>query len=131
MNVESLKIVKEGTCPTLSGASTLTYEIGVDGDGAVAFRITGNSGGGLFGGSWTDWSAIKTALETDQPITAGTLKRAGVCNCRSSNTPGFLLAVLKAEGLVTPLEQGGHTKADPTDFLAAMSAKPTRRNKPR
>ena len=130
MNVASVKIVKEGTCPTLSGASTLTYEIGVDGDGAVAFRITGNTGGGLFGKEWVAWSAVQPVLQSS-PITAGTLKRAGVCNSRSSNTPGFLLAVLKAEGLVTPLEQGGHTKADPADFLAAMSAKPTRRNKPR
>jgi hypothetical protein len=128
---DELKIVKEGTCPTVSGASNLAYEIGSDADGALHFRITGNTGGGLFGKEWVAWSVIQPVLETDQPITAGTLKRAGVCKGKSANTPGFLLAVLKAEGLVTPLEQGGHTKADPADFLAAMSAKPTRRTKPR
>ena len=54
-------------------------------------------------------------------MTAGALRRAGVCKGRSANTPGFLLAVLKAEGLVEAVE-GGHRKADPGPFLAAMEA---------
>jgi hypothetical protein len=41
-------VLKTGSCPSLTGASTLTYEIGTDADGIV-FRITGNSGGGVFG----------------------------------------------------------------------------------
>ena len=65
----------------------------------------------------------------NSPITAGTLKRAGVCRGKSANTPGFLLAVLKAEGLVTAREGGGHTRADPAAFLAALAAKPSRRTR--
>ena len=121
MTTEDLRVLKQSTCPSLSGASTLTYEIGADANGALYFRITGNSGGGLFGKEWVAWSAIEPAL-ADSPITAGSLKRAGVCTGKSANTPGFLLAVLKAEGLVTSLGQGGHTSADPAAWLAEMQA---------
>ena len=66
------------------------------------------------------WSSLEPALEASQ-VTAWTLRRAGVCKGKSANTPGFLLAVLKAEGLVEAVE-GGHRKADPGPFLAAMEA---------
>jgi hypothetical protein len=111
-----MKILKEGTCPSLSGASTLSYHIGYDTE--IHFRISGNTGGGLFGKEWVSWAILQPALDAPQ-VTAGTLKRAGVCKGKSANTPGFLLAVLKAEGLVVPLESGGYTKADPSAFLAA------------
>jgi hypothetical protein len=120
----SPSVLKTGTCPSLTGASTLTYEIGTDA-GGIAFRITGNSGGGLFGKEWVPWSALEPALE-NSPITAGTLRRAGVCRGKSANTPGFLLAVLKAEGLVTAREGGGHTRADPAAFLQALEAPPVK-----
>jgi hypothetical protein len=80
------------------------------------------------------WSALEPALKTS-PITAGSLKRAKVCKGKSANTPGFVLAVLKAEGLVTALEEGGHTAADPGPILEALSKlqdanpKPTRRKR--
>jgi hypothetical protein len=111
-----IRVLKVGTCPSLSGASNLAYHIGYDTE--IRFRIWGNSGGGLFGREWVSWSTLEAALES--PVTAGTLKRAGVCKGKSANTPGFLLAVLKAEGLVVPLETGGHTKADPSGFLTAI-----------
>jgi hypothetical protein len=113
-----MRILKVGTCPTLSGASNLAYHVGYDTE--IHFRIWGNTGGGLFGREWVTLTRLQASLETDTPVTAGTLKRAGVCKGKSANTPGFLLAVLKAEGLVEPLEQGGHTKADPSGFLTEM-----------
>ncbi len=121
MTTEDLRVLRQSTCPSLSGASTLTYEIGADAEGGLYFRITGNSGGGLFGKEWVAWRAIEPAL-ADSPVTAGSLKRAGVCTGKSQNTPGFVLAALKAEGLVTSLEQGGHTGADPAAWLAEMQA---------
>jgi hypothetical protein len=113
-----MRILKVGTCPSLSGASNLAYHVGYDTE--IHFRIWGNTGGGLFGREWVTLTSLQASLETDQPVTAGTLKRAGVCKGKSANTPGFLLAVLKAEGLVEPLEQGGHTKSDPSGFLTEM-----------
>jgi len=114
-----LRILKIDTCPSLSGASTLTYHVAKDTD--VQFRIWGNTGGGLFSREWIPWSRIEPALDTES-VTAGSLKRAGVCLGKSANTPGFLLAALKAEGLVEPLESGGHTKTDNNPFFEAMTA---------
>jgi hypothetical protein len=45
-----IRILKSGTRPSISGASTLTYEIGYDSE--IRFRITGNTRGGLFGKEW-------------------------------------------------------------------------------
>jgi len=68
MTTEDLRVLKQATCPSLSGASTLTYEIGTDAEGGLFFRITGNSGGGLFGKEWVAWSAIEPALaESPKP----------------------------------------------------------------
>jgi hypothetical protein len=94
----------------------LIYHVGYDTE--IHFRIWGNSGGGLFGREWVSLARLQASLVA--PVTAGTLKRAGVCKGKSANTPGFLLAVLKAEGLVEPLETGGHTKADPSGFLTEI-----------
>lgn len=41
-------VLKQGSCPSHSGATTLAYEIGKAGED-YAFRITANSRGGLFG----------------------------------------------------------------------------------
>ena len=113
---KSMRILKLGTCPSLSGASNLAYHVGYDTE--IHLRIWGNSGGGLFGREWVSLASLQASLVA--PVTAGTLKRAGVCKGKSANTPGFLLAVLKAEGLVEPLETGGHTKADPSGFLTEI-----------
>jgi len=115
-----MRILKVGTCPSLSRGSTLTYHIGCNSESEVHFRIWGNTGGGLFGKEWVPWSRIEAALETC-PVTAGTLKRSGAFR-GNSNTRGFMLAVLKVEGLVEPLEGQGHMKADPARFLQAMEA---------
>ena len=114
-----LRILKTGTCPSLSGASTLTYHTGCTSDGEIHFRVWANTGGGLHGREWVAWSTVQPALETDK-VTAGTLRT--LFRGKSRNTPGFLLAVLKAEGLVEPLGEQGHTKADPASFLAQMKS---------
>jgi len=67
------------------------------------------------------WPILQPALEAPQ-VTAGALRRAGVCKGKSANTPGFILAVLKAEGLVEAVEGGCHRKADPGPFLDAVEA---------
>jgi hypothetical protein len=116
-----MRILKVGTCPSLSRGSTLTYHIGCNSESEVHFRIWGNTGGGIFAKVWVPWSRIEPALETC-PVTAGTLKRSGAFRGKSANTPGFMLAVLKVEGLVEPLEGQGHMKADPARFLKGMEA---------
>ena len=47
-----MKVLKTATCPTLSGKSRLTYQIGINPDSIVHLRISKNDGGGFFSDEW-------------------------------------------------------------------------------
>jgi hypothetical protein len=46
-----MKVLKRATCPGLSGKTTLTYELGVEGERSLSLRLVGSSGGGYH---WTE-----------------------------------------------------------------------------
>lgn len=110
----STRILKIANCLSLSGRSTLTYHIGckvgIEGEGGsansdVQFRIQGNTARGFFSNEWIPASAIQLVFETlpvNAPVTAAALN--AIFQGKSVNTAGFLLAVLKAEGLVVALK---------------------------
>ena len=90
-----MKVVKTATCPSLSGLSTLTYEIGCN-NNEVSLRLVGNSGSGTFDKGWVSTESI---LAVDKsPITSGILRE--LFPGKSSNSGGFILAVLLSEKLV-------------------------------
>jgi len=104
----TMRILKAGTCNSLSGRSVLTYQVGclpTDGDVAamstVHIRIQSNSGKGYYSKEWVSLQAVqelfdKSAVENSASSACLNALFAG----RSVNTAGFLLAVLKQEGLV-------------------------------
>lgn len=94
-------ILKRGSCPTLSGKSTLRYEFGVDPTKAPIVRVTACTGGGFFSDEWVSLSGVRSALQKAKPITA--LLLFPLFKGKSVNTPGYLLAVLRAEKLIQPL----------------------------
>ena len=101
----SIRILKVATCPSLSGKSTLTYHIGCNSESDIQFRIVNNTGGGFFSKEWLSLNAIFQAFDkkaVDKPIIS--LLLYPLFQGKSLNTPAFLLAVLKQEGLVSPLE---------------------------
>lgn len=103
--VSSVRILKMGSCPSLSGKSTLTYHIGCNAESEIMFRVTANTGGGFFSKEWVPLNAIFQAFDkkaADKPIVS--LLLYPLFQGKSLNTPAFLLAVLKQEGLVSPLE---------------------------
>jgi hypothetical protein len=52
-----------GTCASISGQSTLTYEIGKHGaDGSLHLRITRNTGGGMWCKDWAAFEAIEAVV---------------------------------------------------------------------
>jgi hypothetical protein len=53
----NMKVLKTATCKTLSGKSTLTYQIGCNSEEEIHLRITKNSGGGFF---TDEWSSTRT-----------------------------------------------------------------------
>jgi hypothetical protein len=127
MTSESLnvRVLKSGTCPTLSGRGSLKYEIGADEASNVAIRLTGNSGGGFFNGDWVGYDAVSKILQSPY-VQKGLSSTAFVPIYRgkSMNSPSFLAAVLKAEGVIR-LQEGktrSYEVADLEGFLASVSA---------
>ena len=91
-------------CPSLSGKSKLTFEVGCDTGGEFHVRISKNSGTGYFSKAWVSWDRLHRLLEKNgaKPVTSHTLSPLSLGH--SVNTAGFLLAGLKHEGLVQPME---------------------------
>jgi hypothetical protein len=141
-----VRILKSATCPSVSGKSKLTYHVGITADSEIQFRIFANTAAGAFNQDWVPLRAIRQAIAkapSDKEITSSHLHPlyAG----KSVNTPSFLLAALKNEGLVQPstTKRRCHEWVDETRFVAEMRAwaasgkeakvedKPTKgRNKP-
>lgn len=97
----NMRILKIDNCPTLSGKSSLTYHLGVTAKSDIHIRVFANTGGGYFSQEWIAWKAIQTALKklpADKSLTSMAL--IPLFKGKSANTPGFLLAVLRNEGLV-------------------------------
>ncbi|QKS28867.1 MAG: hypothetical protein HT579_08015 [Candidatus Accumulibacter similis] len=101
--VPSLRILKVGRCPTVSGKSTLTYHVGCTAESAIQIRLYANSGNGFFNQDWIPWTAIQERLKPqsgESTFTSQVLH--ALFRGKSLNSPGFLMAVLKAEGVVKP-----------------------------
>lgn len=97
----SLRILKIGRCPTVSGKSTLTYHVGCTPESAIQIRLYANSGNGFLNQDWITWTAIQERLK---PQSGEAFFTSQVLHAlfrgKSLNSPGFLMAVLKAEGVV-------------------------------
>jgi hypothetical protein len=118
----SMRIIKISSCPTCSGKAKLTYHFGCTKDNQVHIRIVVNSGGGFFSEEWVPLKATLAALDkAPHPVTA--IPFISLFTGKSVNTPGFLLAVLKQEGLVKLLEGKvrGYEKLDSEAFMAEVN----------
>ena len=101
---DSMRVLATGTCDTLSGSSKLTYHIGSTPDGEIHLRVHGNTGGGFFSKEWVPMDrvlALVDEIPVGHPVTA--LDLFPLFRNRSVNTPGYLLAVLIKEGLLSPI----------------------------
>ena len=103
MSEEEIKIIKTASCPSLSGGSTLTYNIGCLGESQY-IRVIGNTAGGLFCNDWISVSEIQELLAGCPKPTSKTLKP--LYENKSTNSPGFLLACVHHERGSTPAGNG-------------------------
>lgn len=83
-------------CLSLSGRSTLTYEVK---DGQLS--IVANSGSGMFKPTPVSMKEVDDLLSAHESITAATLHK--FFKGTSVNTAGFVLAALKDLGVVEPM----------------------------
>ncbi len=96
-----MRVLKVGTTVSLSKGSTLGYAIACDESNAIYLSIRSNTAAGLYNPKWVAFLEIANALVHADRITGNTLQTLYVNTSR--NNPGFMLAVLLAEGLVCPL----------------------------
>lgn len=120
-----IRILKVGSCPTLTGKATLTYHIGCTDKSEVQFRVYASTAGGFFNNDWVPLNAIQQAFDkhpASKPLTSHVL--TPLFRGQSSNTPGFLLAALKQEGLVQPVKDKlrCYERVDPRGFISEVKA---------
>ena len=97
--VDPIKIIYEGECPSISGRSTLCFVVGRHAeDKTLHLAITGNSGKGLFAADWAPASAIQEVVLGAFGLTGASFH--GLHEGRSRNNGAFILAAIKALGLV-------------------------------
>jgi hypothetical protein len=75
MNTDSIRILKTGTCLSLSGRTKLTYEVGGGPGSLISLRITKTAGTGSFSKDWIGLDRVHALLEkqSGKPITSHTL----------------------------------------------------------
>jgi hypothetical protein len=119
----SMRVLKIATCPTNSGRATLAYQIGCSAEHDIYFRVTTNTGGGLFSPEWVALKSMLATLEAARkPLSSFPL--LALLKGRSINTPAFLMAAMKSEGIVLSLEGKvrGYEIADNELFITEMKA---------
>ena len=123
--VPAIRVLKNASCPSISGRSTLTYHLGVSPDSDVKLRVFANSGGGFFCKGWLSLKAIQQIIEkrtAANPVVSSAF--GGLFAGKSVNTTGFILAILKHIGLVTPIKGKPrcYEAADSSSFMAELKA---------
>ena len=98
-----MRILKVGNASSLSNKSTLGFAVGSDESNAIHLSLRSNSAAGMYSKNWVAFLDIAEALVHADKITSATLKP--LYSNTSNNNAGFMLAVLLAEGLVSPFER--------------------------
>jgi hypothetical protein len=119
----SMRVLRTSTCKTLSGKSTLTYQIGCTPESEIHLRITKNSGGGFFSDEWVKYEDIQVVQKErakDSPIMSHFI--SPLLQGKSSNTSGFIMAALTHLKLLKPLPKKKrlHELLDTGPFLDTM-----------
>ncbi|MGB5306831.1 MAG: hypothetical protein WBO57_11375 [Gammaproteobacteria bacterium] len=58
-----MRVLKTANCKSITGKSTLTYQIGCTPESVVHLRIAKNDGGGFFSDEWVSFDGIQEALK--------------------------------------------------------------------
>ena len=115
-----MRILKTTTTKTITGKSTLTYQIGCLPDSSIHLRVVMNTIAGMFSDEWVPYVDIQKALKDDTEGAAITsIRLTSLFKGKSVNTPSFLLAALKHLKLVRSMngKQRHHEQMNPKPFL--------------
>jgi hypothetical protein len=117
---DTMRVLSTGTCPTLSGKSTLTYQVGTSPESIVHLRISKNNGGGFFSDEWLALDDILDTLKKrpkGSPVLSHFL--TPLLKGKSVNTSAFILAAMTHLKLIQPLprKKRQHVLLDPMPSL--------------
>ena len=118
-----IRILKIGSCESVSRKSTLTYHVGCMADGEIHLRIYANTAAGFFSQEWLPLTSIKQVLsKAGGHFTSFALQ--SLFRGKSQNNTAFLLAVLQREGLVGRAidKKRCYDKLDTGPFIAEIKA---------
>ena len=99
-----IEIISTQKTKTVSGKSDLTYHLGEDDDANTYVRIWVNSSNGFFSNEWVPLSDIIELLEKQAGAAFTSFVFDDLFSGKSVNTPGFLVAVLLDQGVLTLAE---------------------------
>ncbi len=115
------RVLKVAQCPSVSERSQITYQIGCR-DGNVPFlRVCENTGKGAFSKEWVATADVGSVIASTEKVTAAGLSKA-LYPGKSTNSGGFLLAVLKDLGLIEVVGDKVKTyvQKDAAEFVAEV-----------
>lgn len=121
----SIRILKNATCRSLSDKSKLAYHIGCKDKSDIWFRVVNNSSSGSFSDAWVSFREIQELFRKAprrDALTAWVL--SPLFQGKSQNSPFFLFATLKNEGLVTLSKnvRRCYEPVDPKEFVAKVQS---------
>jgi len=93
-----IRALKDGNCPSLTGRSTLDYQLGLKDESELYLRLISNTGSGFFSKEWIACSMIEQLITGAAELTSTSFKT--LFPNKSVNTGGFVMAVVKALGLI-------------------------------
>lgn len=116
-----IRILKKGTCPSLSTRSELTYEYGHNEKSkSIVFRIIENTGSGHFCAAWISVDDIfKCLKDAEGRFSLSVFKE--LYAKQSINNVGFLGAVMLKEGLIEQ-EKRHYVLKDLEAFTSGINA---------
>lgn len=95
---EQIRVLKNGSCPSLTGRSTLGYQLGCKGESELYLKVVSNTGSGFFSKEWIPCFVIEQLITGADELTSTAFKI--LFPNKSVNTGGFVMAVVKALGLI-------------------------------
>lgn len=93
-----IRVLKNGNCPSLTARSTLGYQLGLKDESELYLRLVSNTGSGFFSKEWVACSVIEQLINGSAELTSTSFK--AIFPNKSVNTGGFVMAVIKALGLI-------------------------------
>lgn len=93
-----IRVLKDGNCPSLTARSTLGYQLGLKDESELYLRLVSNTGSGFFSKEWISCTVIEQLITGAAELTSTSFKT--LFPNKSVNTGGFVMAVIKALGLI-------------------------------